>query len=132
MADGHLNKCKDCVKARVGKHREENLDDIREYDRQRGDLPHRVALRKAYAKTEQGKARVAVGRLAYIERNPEKRAAHVIVGNAVRDGRLVKGPCVHCGNPKANAHHEDYARPLEVTWLCAPCHAAHHKAERWA
>lgn len=34
MQDGHLNICKDCVKARVSKHRENNIDKIRAYPTQ--------------------------------------------------------------------------------------------------
>jgi ribosomal protein S27AE len=66
------------------------------------------------------------------QKHPERRAAYIIVGNAVRDKRLIKGPCVHCGSLKVQAHHEDYAKPLEVTWMCLSCHTEHHKAERWA
>ena len=35
MADGHLNKCKDCTKLDVNKHRANNLEKIRAYDRER-------------------------------------------------------------------------------------------------
>lgn len=56
------------------------------------------------------------------EEHPKRRAAQVAVGNAVRDGRLVKLRCLVCGN-KAEAHHPDYDRPLDVVWLCP----AHHK-----
>lgn len=57
--------------------------------------------------------------------NPERRAANVKVGNAVRDGRLRKQPCWVCG-AKAVAHHPDYSRPLDVVWLCQPHHKQTH------
>lgn len=52
--------------------------------------------------------------------------AHEAVGNALRYGMLEKRPCERCGNHKAVAHHEDYSKPLDVTWLCTKCHAARH------
>lgn len=36
MSDGRLGKCKECTKADVTKHRQENLEKIRAYDRMRG------------------------------------------------------------------------------------------------
>ena len=61
-----------------------------------------------------------------MKNNPPQRAAHVMVGNAIRDGRLEKKPCKVCGDPKAEAHHEDYYKSLDVTWLCKPHHRALH------
>jgi hypothetical protein len=55
--------------------------------------------------------------------NPEKAKARDAVNHAVRDGRLIKEDCCLCGNPKTDAHHEDYGKPLDVIWLCK----AHHK-----
>jgi ribosomal protein S27AE len=36
-------------------------------------------------------------------------------------------PCIRCGNEKSLAHHEDYDKPLDVMWLCQPCHKQRHK-----
>ena len=70
--------------------------------------------------------RVKAIKRAWAERNPEKRRAQVAVGNAVRDGRLQKEPCAVCGTEKVQAHHDDYSKPLEVTWLCASHHREAH------
>lgn len=59
----------------------------------------------------------------------KRRRANTAVSNAVRDGRLVKQPCGDCGAPVAQAHHDDYDRPLAVRWLCTRCHAATHNPE---
>lgn len=48
--------------------------------------------------------------------------ANIILNNAVHEGRIEKGPCTRCGAGDAEAHHEDYSKPLEVVWLCRPCH----------
>jgi ferric-dicitrate binding protein FerR (iron transport regulator) len=55
--------------------------------------------------------------------NPEKKRAHDAVERALRRGSLLRKPCEVCGG-KAEAHHDDYSKPLEVRWLCR----AHHKA----
>jgi hypothetical protein len=46
-----------------------------------------------------------------------KREAAKLVSNALADGSLAKRPCVVCGR-RAEAHHDDYSRPLDITWLC--------------
>ena len=62
-------------------------------------------------------------------RNPQKAAAHILLNNAIRYGRLQKAPCEVCGSIKVHGHHEDYAKPLEVIWLCSKHHRQLH-AER--
>lgn len=119
-------KCKVCVRERVARHRMQNAEKIKKYDRERGSLPHRREAVKAYAQTDAGRAARRRASKAYYDRNPEKRAAHVKVGNAIRDGRLVKQPC-RCGEIKVEAHHDDYSKPLDVTWLCTACHVAAHR-----
>jgi hypothetical protein len=127
MADGLLGKCKECTKEDSNKHRNDNLVEVRAYDRVRGMLPHRVAARLAYATTDGGKAALASRRRRYIARNPEKRAAHIITGNAIRDGRLFVESCEVCGSWKTHAHHDDYSKPLDVRWLCAEHHSLWHQ-----
>ena len=46
MVDGHLNKCKVCAKTDANKHRLDNLESYRQYDKKRSSLPHRVELSK--------------------------------------------------------------------------------------
>lgn len=129
MADGHLNKCVECVKARVSKHRDANLEKVREYDRKRGSLPHRVEARKEYQQTEQGKTAKKRAMNAYRKRYPMKYAAHVITRNAVRDGKLKPEiSCSVCNSTESiEGHHDDYTKPLSVRWLCRKCHNEWHK-----
>lgn len=42
----------------------------------------------------------------------------------VRRGKVRKLPCLICGNPDVESHHEDYTKPLEVVWLCKGHHGA--------
>ena len=52
---------------------------------------------------------------------------HSVVQKAILSGRLVREPCSRCGAPKAQAHHEDYSKPLDVAWLCRKCHKQRHR-----
>jgi hypothetical protein len=56
--------------------------------------------------------------------NPEKIAAKQMVNKAVKDGSLIKsGTCEKCGaSGRIEGHHPDYSKPMEVVWLCPPCH----------
>jgi hypothetical protein len=113
MADGRLNKCKACSQKEARAHRIENADRVRGYDRLRSKAPHRKAARPS--------------------RTPEQRRAHHAVQSAVKRGQLEKRPCAFCGTAeKLEAHHHDYGKPLDVTWLCAPCHHRFHALERMA
>lgn len=98
---------------RVLQHREVNIDRIREYDRSRQNDPHRVAARAKYFKW-------------FVKHRRLEHAAHIIVSNAVRDGRLKRGACEICGALKVHGHHIDYTQPLKVRWLCVPHHKAVH------
>ena len=117
MADGHLNKCKECTKKDVGSHREENLEKIREYDRDRGKNKQRIKLSVEHNKAWRAEDRRRV-------------VAHSAVARAIRSGALHREPCVRCGETKSLAHHEDYDLPLQVMWLCQPCHKKRHKELR--
>lgn len=35
-------------------------------------------------------------------------------------------PCATSGVP-LHGHHHDYAKPLEIEWLCVACHVAEHR-----
>jgi hypothetical protein len=59
-------------------------------------------------------------------RNPLKSWAHSATRSAIRRGLIVPKPCEVCGDPKAEAHHPDYRRPLVVKWWCRRHHKQHH------
>ena len=62
--------------------------------------------------------------------SPIKTRAHAAVNYAVYKGRLKRPDnCEECGTVPQNilqGHHEDYSKPLNVEWLCGPCHAKRH------
>lgn len=114
MLDGHVNKCKECNKNDVTANRNKNIERIRAYDRARSKEQHRI------------KANTEITR-AWRAEDKRRSAAHSRVSRAIRNGSLVRQPCIRCGEVKSLAHHEDYDKPLDVMWLCQPCHKQRHK-----
>jgi hypothetical protein len=62
-------------------------------------------------------------------RHPNRRGAHIALGNALRAGTVKPLPCLVCGE-KAEAHHPDYSDPLFPVWLCKKHHLDVHKMAR--
>ena len=117
--DGHQAKCIECTKAAVRANRAARIEYYRAYDRQRAKSPHRVEARAEYAKDHPK---------VFSPGEPEKRAARIAVGNAVRDGAILRPTeCEICSaSADLHGHHDDYSRPLEVMWVCTACHALIH------
>lgn len=132
MQDGHLNKCKECTKKDVHKHRDENIEKVRAYDRDRPNKIDRSNKQCIYLKTEKGKEVRYKSTVNYREKYPLKYKATCAVGNAVRDGRIIRPKtCSKCNKEcKPHAHHDDYSKPLSVRWLCVRCHNDFHNFVR--
>jgi len=80
--------------------------------------------------------RLADGRLARsIQRwqahHPRAVEAHRILRAAIKRGDIQRSPCSECGKPSSHGHHDDYSKPLDVTWFCHLCHMEHHRQERF-
>lgn len=109
-ADGYLNSCKLCRKDYAKRNYLGQVAEKRSYESARNTTPER---RKQLAEAARRH------RVKY----PEKYKARTAVGNALRDGRLHRGPCEVCGTTeKVHAHHDDYSKPLQVRWLCFQHH----------
>jgi ribosomal protein S27AE len=85
-----------------------------------------LAAQKRYRQTPDGREQARKQSEKYRNNNPLKIRARQILYNALRRGDIKKAPCEDCGSDKAQAHHEDYSRPLDVKWKCARCHTDHH------
>lgn len=128
--NGVKSRCRECHKTAVRGNRAEKIDYYRWYDRKRHrDDPCRANknienARRWYWKNQE--AQIAKQK-QWRQDNPVAYRARTAVGNALRDGRLEREPCYFCGtNDGVQAHHHDYSKPFDVTWLCAKCHGRHH------
>lgn len=128
MTDGYLGKCKSCTKSDVHKNREENIERIRAYDRNRPNKIDRAKQSSEYHKTKKGKEVSLKSLREYRMKNPLRYKANCAVSNALRDGRLFRPLfCEKCGvSCKPQGHHDDYTKPLSVRWLCFSCHNEFH------
>lgn len=44
----------------------------------------------------------------------------------LKRGKIEKKPCSVCGSDRSEMHHDDYSKPLNITWLCRICHENNH------
>lgn len=62
--------------------------------------------------------------------SPEERKKRIkargILNHYLRDNRVQRPKCEIC-NEIAEAHHDDYDKPLDVKWLCRKHHRQYHK-----
>lgn len=110
MTDGYLNQCKKCKR-----------DYQRRYARTKGG---KATERRRNQKPARRKELAARSR-RWGEDNLLKIRAQRKVSTALRSGKLVRPEsCQDCRGvvQRLHAHHENYSRPLDVLWLCVPCH----------
>jgi len=128
--DGLQSACKGCSRASQSR-----------YAKTEAGKATQAKASTKYAKTDAGKRshakyrKTAAGKLVqcrydakYQSANPIKIKAQNSINNAIRDGRMEKPTtCEECPSTgKIQAHHDDYALPLVVRWLCRTCHIAWH------
>ena len=88
--------------------------------------------RKEYGQRPESKILAASSMSEYRRKNKAKVQArnkvhyHIKVGNMTRPTQ-----CKNCQSVgHVEAHHEDYSKPLDVIWLCKPCHVEADRAKQ--
>ena len=119
--------CRACVRERGRKRYAADSARVREL-RNQWRASRRELMRersKQWANTPAGRAY----RLAYKHTPHErpKELARKLAYSAIRNGSIVRQPCQQCGAVKAQMHHPDYSKPLDVIWLCPTCHGRVHR-----
>ena len=71
----------------------------------------------------------------YRQKNPLKVKAHKVIELALLRGEIERPEtCEDCSEEqRLHGHHDDYSKPLDVRWLCQPCHQRFHREakKRW-
>ena len=104
MADGYLNKCKECNRKDSALQLEKNKQNPEWIKKEK----ERVRLKQLKQK---GKPRTII----YSE-----------IKSKIASGEITKLPCEVCGKEKAQGHHEDYNKPYDLVWLCIRHHQDRH------
>lgn len=91
-----------------------------------GSAAHKARC-KAYKADPSKRLILKAARERWAKKNAVKKRAQLLVKAAVKAGKLVRQKCAKgkCRR-RAEAHHEDYAKPLEVVWLCPGHHHQRH------
>jgi hypothetical protein len=111
--DGLNDRCRKCSNEIKKHYYQANRKKIKEYDH-------------AIAKTERRKKFMSDKQRRMKKKYPQKYKARQSVYHALKSGKLTRQPCEVCGNPKVEAHHDDYSKPLDVRWLCHKHHREVH------
>ena len=132
------SECKECAKKRARQYRLDNLEKVREYDRNRPNRIERCEKQKEY------KARMRVEnpekfdkifheiRKRYRQKNRDKKKAEDKLDYAILHNKIIRpDECSVCHKKCIpHGHHFDYTKPLEVIWVCPACHSKIHKQIR--
>mgnify|MGYP003405701141 FL=1 len=76
---------------------------------------------------ERNAERIKAERKARYADDPEYRR-RVLARAAARRAHPDRQPCEQCGAERADRHHDDYDKPLDIRWICRACHIRHHVA----
>lgn len=99
----------------------------REAKRLKNHLPEEKERSKRYQKSERGAENRRLRQRRDYWVNRHKYTAKRMVEALVNSGDMIKQPCEKCGEVKVVGHHPDYAKPLEVVWLCQKHHSEVHR-----
>lgn len=140
---GRTGECKECRKKRTKIWTDENRERKNEADRKRSKNIDRREYNKKWRESnpnyfkeyykQNTEIRLEANR-RFWKNHPDRHEAYKIYQRARDNKTLVNpGQCQMCGTKenKIQAHHFDYSKPLEVTWICVECHKEIHRKKKF-
>jgi hypothetical protein len=125
--DGLQDACKSCCSAYFKEYHQKNKLEMR--------LKQQIKIRntpnynkeniKRWVKNNPDKMREAQNR--YRLKKGKQSFAVGAVFKAIKKGEITRQPCLICQSSEVEAHHSDYNKPIDVTWLCVTHHKAWHR-----
>ena len=132
---GVNSECKECAKKRRTNKYKENIKESR-VKRKIYYEKNREKLCKSQIESQKGNTRYRKYQNKYlidkVKSGDKKFIARRIIFMALK-AKMIERPefCSSCmKEEKLEGHHPDYNKPLEVIWLCVPCHRDLHKKLR--
>lgn len=125
--DGLLGKCKGCTRKDVSEQTLKNKENPEWVELERERCRKKYHKRKGLGFKNRVAPPDPLKTIKWRRDHPQKVAAHQRVARAIKQGKVLRLPCERCGSDKTQAHHEDYTKPLEVSWLCAFHHGERHR-----
>lgn len=111
--DGLNSMCKMCL-SKKNKEKYQNNAEFRE------------SLNNYVKRYRKDRNKVGPAQNLWKKNNSKKTKAQTAVSDAIRSGKIKRQPCEKCGDPKSEAHHDDYEKPFDVRWLCFKHHRIEH------
>lgn len=132
----HYNLNKQDYLDRSKKQREENPEEYKRYLKEYRHKNREILTFKNRERnnTDRGRA-LSSERSKRARAKPENKVkgiARSVISQALKAGTLIRpNTCSNCNvTCKPEAHHTDYTKPLDITWLCKKCHEnTHHLNE---
>jgi len=126
---GYYARNAEKVKAIAIRSRARRLEKVQAYDRERGRSEDRKAAKRARRAVFTGtqRERERASKRSWKKTHRVKNRAQKLLHYHVKAGHVQRQPCEVCGASNAQAHHDDYSKPLEVRWLCPTHHGEQHR-----
>lgn len=84
---------------------------------------------RKYFNTPNGRAKMRQSVYKSMKLHKDRQNARMAVNYWIKKGTIVRPKvCPSCNKrKKTEAHHHDYTKPLEVTFMCRQCHRQEHR-----